>query len=58
MCCGKCVTLSKGKPAEDKQDKDQEEKVQMKHNIPVLNSICLTMGHMRLRHTRITQEVS
>lgn len=44
--CGEHVTLGNGEPAEDKQDKDQEEKVQMKQNITVLRSICLTVGHM------------
>lgn len=58
LCCGKHVTPSSGEPAEDKQDKNQKEKVQIKHNITVLSGICLTVGHMRLRHTRITHKGS
>lgn len=57
LCCGKHVTPSNGEPAEDKQDKNQEEKVQSKHNITVLNDICLTVGHMRLRHIISPTEV-
>lgn len=57
LCYGKHVTPSNGEPAEDKQDKDQEEKVQIKHNI-VLTGICLIVGYMRLGHTCIAHRGS